>query len=202
MTPEEWLVSGKDPDQVVAVTRRAATTSRRDRPVSTIGSHGPRRPSRPRPSARTTPTAGCTTSATTPSGSALMGAAGSIRLRAPLSGRATSPATPRSVRREVWTPARRHPLTCRPAGDDQVAAPLAAAGRRLSLTDRSILGRWHLDAEIWAGGEYGRCHLWAAAFFDAGFAGIWYSTRHSVDGDLHGLAIFGKPGLDPTPSWL
>ena len=83
--------------------------------------------------------------------------------------------------------------------DQQVLTKLQLRSslRVADLTDRSIVGRWNLDAEIWAGGDYDRCHLWAAAFFDAGFAGVWYSTRHSVDGDLHALAIFGKPGLDP-----
>lgn len=76
----------------------------------------------------------------------------------------------------------------------QLASPVRVA----DLTSREILGGWHLDAEIWAGADYDGCQRWAAALHLGGFAGIWYPTRHSVDGVLHALALFGKPGLDPS----
>lgn len=38
---------------------------------------------------------------------------------------------------------------------------------------------------------------WALRLFQAGFGGIWYTARHDPRGDLHSIALFGKPGLHP-----
>lgn len=69
--------------------------------------------------------------------------------------------------------------------------------RVADVTDRTILGRWHLSAELWAGDDYEGAQRWAHRLHQAGFAGIWYSVRHDVRGDLHSLALFGKPGYQP-----
>lgn len=65
-------------------------------------------------------------------------------------------------------------------------------------TDRRIVGRYGLTAELWAGDDLAGSQAWASALFEAGFAGIWYSCRHDTTGDLHALALFGKPGIQPT----
>jgi hypothetical protein len=66
------------------------------------------------------------------------------------------------------------------------------------MTDRTILGRWHLSAELWAGDDYEGSQRWAKPTpASAGFAGIWYSAAHDVHGRLHSLALFGRPGHQP-----
>lgn len=75
----------------------------------------------------------------------------------------------------------------------QVPSPLRVA----DATDRRILGRWGLSAELWAGDDYAGSQRWAERLHQAGFAGIWYSARHDVHGDFHSLAVFGKPGYQP-----
>jgi len=70
--------------------------------------------------------------------------------------------------------------------------------RVADVTDRMIMGRWHLSAELWAGDDYEGSQRWARRLHQAGFAGIWYSAAHDIRGDLHSLAFFGKPGDRPT----
>jgi RES domain len=72
-------------------------------------------------------------------------------------------------------------------------APLRVA----NLTDRTIAGRWHLDAEIWAGADNDGSSRWAQALFEASFGGICYPARHDVRGDLISVAVFGQPGYQP-----
>lgn len=74
---------------------------------------------------------------------------------------------------------------------------LASPVRVADLTDRRILGRWHLSAELWAGDDYPGSQLWAHRLHQAGFAGVWYSAAHDVRGELHSLALFGKAGYEP-----
>ena len=74
---------------------------------------------------------------------------------------------------------------------------LASPVRVVDATDRTILGRWHLSAELWAGDDYEGSQRWAHRLHQAGFAGIWYSAAHDVHGGLHSLALFGKPGHQP-----
>jgi hypothetical protein len=74
---------------------------------------------------------------------------------------------------------------------------LASPVRVADATDRTILGRWHLSAELWAGDDYEGSQRWAHRLHQAGFAGIWYSAAHDVHGGLHSLALFGKPGHQP-----
>lgn len=74
---------------------------------------------------------------------------------------------------------------------------LASPIRVADVTDRTILGRWHLTAELWAGDDYPGSQRWAHRLHQAGFAGIWYSAAHDVRGGLHSLALFGKPGHQP-----
>jgi hypothetical protein len=65
------------------------------------------------------------------------------------------------------------------------------------LTDRTIMGRWHLDAGIWAVDDYEGSRRWAQALFEARFGGICYPTRHDVQGRLISVAVFGQPGYQP-----
>lgn len=69
--------------------------------------------------------------------------------------------------------------------------------RVADVTDRTILGRWNLSAELWAGDDYEAAQRWAERLHQVGFAGIWYSAAHDVQGDFHSLALFGKPGYEP-----
>jgi hypothetical protein len=74
---------------------------------------------------------------------------------------------------------------------------LPAQLRVADLTDRTILGRWHLDAGISAGGDYEGSRRWAQALFEAGLEGICYPARHDVRGELLSVAVFGPPGYEP-----
>lgn len=76
----------------------------------------------------------------------------------------------------------------------QVPSDLTVA----DATDRRIVGRYGLTAELWAGDDLDGSQTWAAALFRAGFAGIWYSCRHDTSGSLHALALFAKPGVQPA----
>ena len=69
--------------------------------------------------------------------------------------------------------------------------------RVADVTDRTIVGRWNLSAELWAGDDYEGSQRWALRLHQAGFSGIWYSSAHDVRGGLHSLALFGKPGFQP-----
>jgi hypothetical protein len=74
---------------------------------------------------------------------------------------------------------------------------LGSPMRVADVTDRTVVGRWHLSAELWAGDDYGGSQRWAQRLQQAGFGGIWYSASHDVRGGLHSLALFGKPGYHP-----
>jgi hypothetical protein len=70
------------------------------------------------------------------------------------------------------------------------------------ITARGALG-WGVTAEL-SSGDYPVAQQWAQRFFEAGYAGIWYSARHDTRSDLHSLALFGKSGVHPeafTDSW-
>lgn len=67
------------------------------------------------------------------------------------------------------------------------------ATRLADATDRRAL-RWGVTAELAAGRDYAGAQQWAERLFQAGFAGIWYAARHDPSGDLHSIALFGKPG--------
>jgi hypothetical protein len=70
------------------------------------------------------------------------------------------------------------------------------AARLADTTDRRALA-WGVTAELAGGGDYDGAQQWAERLFQAGFAGIWYAARDDPGGDLHSLALFGKPGLHP-----
>ena len=74
---------------------------------------------------------------------------------------------------------------------------LPSAVRVADLTDRTLVGRWGLSAELWAGDVYEQSQAWARRLHEAGFAGIWYSAAHDVTGAFHSLALFGKRGHSP-----
>jgi len=50
-------------------------------------------------------------------------------------------------------------------------------------------------AQLGAGGDYPGAQAWAERLFQAGFGGIWHTARHDPRGDLHSIALFGKPGF-------
>jgi hypothetical protein len=72
-------------------------------------------------------------------------------------------------------------------------SPLRAA----DATDRTILGRWGLSAELWAGDDYDGAQQWAHRLHQAGFGAIWYPASHDTRGGFINVALFGKPGYAP-----
>ena len=70
--------------------------------------------------------------------------------------------------------------------------------RVADASDRAVVGRWGLSAELWAGDDYPGSQRWAERLHQAGFAGIWYPARHDPAGQLHSVALFGKPGNQPA----
>ncbi len=70
------------------------------------------------------------------------------------------------------------------------------ATRLANVTDRRAL-RWGVTGELAGGGDYEGAQEWAQRLFQAGFGGIWYTAKHDPRGDLHSIALFGKPGLHP-----
>jgi hypothetical protein len=78
----------------------------------------------------------------------------------------------------------------------RLSSLMVPPARLADMTDRAVLGRWHLSAEIGAGDDYDGCQAWAERLFEAGFGGIWYQARHDPAAGLHSIALFGKPGLD------
>lgn len=68
------------------------------------------------------------------------------------------------------------------------------ATRIADATNRQAL-RWGVTAELAVGGDYAGAQEWALRLFQAGFGGIWYTARHDPKGDLHSIALFGKPGF-------
>ena len=82
--------------------------------------------------------------------------------------------------------------------DCVVTSMMLAEARLADVTDRQVLGRWGLSAEIGAGDDYPGSQLWALRLWQAGFAGIWYQAKHDPRSDLHSIALFGKPGLQPS----
>lgn len=78
---------------------------------------------------------------------------------------------------------------------------LPSETRVANMTDPVILGRYGLTAEIEIGGDehtYEITQLWAEALATAGFSGIIYAARHDPALNARSVAIFGKPGLQPT----
>jgi hypothetical protein len=70
--------------------------------------------------------------------------------------------------------------------------------RVADASNRTVVGRWGLSAELWAGDDYPGSQRWAERLHQAGFAGIWYPARHDPAGQLHSVALFGKPGHQPA----
>ena len=76
----------------------------------------------------------------------------------------------------------------------RIPSPLRAA----DATDRTILGRWGLGAELWAGDDYPGAQRWGHRLHQAGFGAIWYPASHDTQGGFINVALFGKPGYDPN----
>lgn len=80
-------------------------------------------------------------------------------------------------------------------------AYLADAGRLADFTDPAVIGRYRLSGEISAGAHdttYQVASAWSCRLWQAGFDGIYYSARHDPSGAQRSVALFGKPGEDPT----
>ncbi len=80
-------------------------------------------------------------------------------------------------------------------------AYLPSECRLADMTDPAILGRYGLTAEIGAGGDqqtYAVTQRWAEALESAGFAGVVYAARHDPALHERSVALFGKPGVQPT----
>ena len=61
-------------------------------------------------------------------------------------------------------------------------------------TDRTILGRFRLTAEIATGSDYKEPQWLSWKLYEAGFDGIKYRVRHDPKMELEALAVFGEPG--------
>lgn len=64
-----------------------------------------------------------------------------------------------------------------------------------SLTSPTARPCAGVTGELSSGGDYPGAQAWAERLFQAGFGGIWYTAKHDPRGDLHSIALFGKPGL-------
>jgi hypothetical protein len=53
--------------------------------------------------------------------------------------------------------------------EHRIAGIMVPPTRLADVTDRSVLGRWNLTAEIGAGDDYEGSQLWAERLFEAGF---------------------------------
>ena len=74
-------------------------------------------------------------------------------------------------------------------------AHLQVPATRLADATNRMAMRWGVTGELAGGGDYRGTQEWAERLFQAGFGGIWYTARHDPRGDLHAVALFGKPGL-------
>jgi len=92
---------------------------------------------------------------------------------------------------------------------------LPSETRFANLTDPQILGAYGLTAEVGVGGDehtYAATQRWAEALATAGFGGVVYAARHDPALRERSVAVFGKPGVQPTqllarpathiPEWL
>lgn len=78
---------------------------------------------------------------------------------------------------------------------------LPSETRMADMTDPAILGLYGLTAEIGIGGDervYAITQRWAEALETAGFGGIIYAARHDPALRARSVAVFGKPGVQPT----
>lgn len=62
----------------------------------------------------------------------------------------------------------------------------------VDLSDRRVLGRAGLTAEIHSTTDYSLTQSWALALRDAGYRGIRYRARHDPHGELTSIALFGS----------
>lgn len=78
---------------------------------------------------------------------------------------------------------------------------LPSESRLADMTDPAILGRYGLTAEVGIGGDertYAATQRWAEALQAAGFGGVVYAARHDPALLARSVALFGKPGVQPT----
>lgn len=78
---------------------------------------------------------------------------------------------------------------------------LPSETRLADMTDPAILGRHGLTAEIGIGGDrrtYEATQQWAEALATVGFGGVIYAARHDPALRARSVALFGKPGVQPT----
>ena len=80
-------------------------------------------------------------------------------------------------------------------------AYLPSETRLANMTDPAILGLYGLTAEVGVGGDertYARTQRWAEALETAGFGGVIYAARHDPALNERSVALFGKPGYQPS----
>ena len=72
----------------------------------------------------------------------------------------------------------------------------------VTLADCSESGAlvFGVTAAIHSSENYERTQEWAAAFANAGFAGIRYLVNHDPAQDLVGVALFGPAGAEDRPA--
>ena len=68
--------------------------------------------------------------------------------------------------------------------------------RIADTTDRRVLGKFGLTAEISTGSDYKEPQRLSWQLFETGFDGIKYWIRHDPKMELEAIAIFGAPGED------
>ncbi len=68
--------------------------------------------------------------------------------------------------------------------------------RLADVTDRQILGRYHLSGEISAGLDYDLTQRFASEAYTAGFEGVYYTARHDPAFQERNIAVFGGPEAD------
>ena len=64
--------------------------------------------------------------------------------------------------------------------------------------DPHLIGQWGLTGELSTSADYDPPQQWANAWFEAGFSGVIYAARHDPSLQSRSIAIFGKPGYQPT----
>lgn len=69
--------------------------------------------------------------------------------------------------------------------------------RIAEITDRRVLGRAGLTAELQATTDYVLTRRWAKAIADAGFEGVRYRARHDPAATLNSIALFGDRSTTP-----
>jgi hypothetical protein len=77
---------------------------------------------------------------------------------------------------------------------------LASPVRVADVTDRKILGRWHLSAELWAGDDYDRSQLWPSDSTKPASPGSGTPPPTMFVAACTAWPRSANPDISPTPS--